>query len=96
MPRQKSADQLQALRQQQIELAKRIKETEAREREKAKADSERRKLLLGSLVLDDMAATPDSPLAAAVRDLLARGLRRAADKALFANLTPLPSPPKNE
>jgi hypothetical protein len=96
MPRQNSADQLEAIRQQQVELVKRIRDAEAKQREKAKAGAERRKLLVGGLVLDHMATEPDSPLAMAVRPLLASGLTRAADRALFPDLPPLRSAPKTE
>ena len=90
MPRQTATDQLEALRKKQVDLVKQIREAEARQREREKADGERRKLLVGALVLDHMATEPDGPLAAGVRILLAAGLRRAADRDLFSGLPPLP------
>ena len=49
MPRQKSANELEALRQKQRELTKQIREADTGKRENA--DAERRKLLVGRLIL---------------------------------------------
>jgi hypothetical protein len=91
MPRQKSSDQLEALRRQQIEIAKRLKEAEAKHRQKEKADDERRCHIVGALALDHMDAEPKSPCSETIRALISANVRSAADRALF-NLPPLPRP----
>ena len=63
MARLNSADELEALRRQQIELAKRIKEVELKRREKEKADNERREQLAGRAVLAYLATNPHSDVA---------------------------------
>jgi hypothetical protein len=86
MPRQNPTDQLEVLRQKQMELAKQIKEAEAKAREKEKADDARRAQLAGTIALSHAAAHPDSPFAATLRALFAEALKKPADRALFPAL----------
>jgi hypothetical protein len=88
MPHPDSKTQLEALRQQQIELGRKIKEAEAEARRKARAMDERRKLLAGAVALAEIAVHPDSPFAITLVDLLKHGLTKASDRSLF-NLPPL-------
>lgn len=86
MPRQNPTNQLEALRQKQIELAKQIKEAEAKAREKERADEARRAHLAGTIALGHAAAHPDSPFAGTLHALLAEALKKPADRALFPAL----------
>ena len=85
MARIKAANGLEALRQQQIELARKIKEAEAKERDKQKADAERRERVAGRILLAHLAAYPDSLEAKVLRSLLG-ALIKPADRALFASI----------
>jgi hypothetical protein len=93
MPHPDSKTQLEVLRQQQIELGRKIKEAEAEARKKAREMDERRKLLAGAVALAEIAVHPDSPFAITLVDLLNRGLTKAPDRSLF-NLQPLPKESK--
>ena len=85
MARQKSADHVEALRRQQADIAAKLKEAEAKERARKREDDDRRNRLAGAVILDHLARDPKSPLAAPLRDLLAKGLKRPADRALFGD-----------
>ena len=93
MPHPNSKTQLEALRQQQIELGRKIKDAEAEARKKEREKNERRKLLAGTVALAEIAVHPDSPFAITLVDLLKRGLTKAPDRSLF-NLQPLPKESK--
>jgi hypothetical protein len=90
MARTDSKSQLEALRQQQLALAQKIKDAEAKEKKKQREDNERRKLLAGTAALAELAAHPDSPFAGTLLARLSAALKRPADRALFPGL---PSPP---
>ena len=92
MPRQNPTDQLEALRQKQTELAKQIKEAEAKARELEKADEARRAQIAGTIVLNHAAAHPDGAFAATLRTLLAEALKKPAERALFPALLAQPLP----
>jgi septal ring factor EnvC (AmiA/AmiB activator) len=87
MAREKETE-LDRLRQQQADIAKRIREAEAKERKKAEADEDRRRYLVGAAVLSRLSTEPDSPLAVALKNLLDQTVRSAKDRALF-DLPPL-------
>lgn len=89
MARTVSTKRLEAYRQQQIELAKKIREAEAQSREAAKADGKRKCELAGALALKEFEANPQGVFATALLGLLNNGLTKPADRALFA-LPPLP------
>ena len=93
MPRPDSKTQLEALRQQQTELGRKIKEAEAEARRKEREKDERRKLLAGAAALAEIAVHPDSPFAVTFVNLLNHGLTKAPDRSLF-NLQPLPKESK--
>lgn len=93
MARLKSGTELDALRRQQIELAQRIKEAEAKARQKEKADTDRRELLAGRAVLAHLAAHPDDKSNKAILSILQAASFRAADRPLFAAiLSPTDAP----
>ena len=93
MPRPDSKTQLEPLRQQQIELGRKIKEAEAEARRKEREKDERRKLLAGAVALAEIAVHPDSPFAVTLVNLLNHGLTKASDRTLF-DLQPLPKESK--
>jgi hypothetical protein len=93
MPHPDSKTQLEALRQQQIELGRKIKEAEAATRRKEREKDERRKLLAGAVTLAEIAVHPDSSFAVTLVNLLNHGLTKAPDRSLF-NLQPLPKESK--
>ena len=96
MARQKSADHVEALRRQQADIAAKLKEAEAKERARKREDDDRRNRLAGAVILDHLARDPKGPLAAPLRDLLAKGLKRPADRALFGDAlsSPVAEPPR--
>jgi hypothetical protein len=93
MPHPDSKTQLEALRQQQIELGRKIKEAEAEARRKEREKDERRKLLAGAVALAEITLHPDSPFAVTLVNLLNYGLTKASDRTLF-DLQPLPKESK--
>lgn len=89
MPRQKGVSQLEVLRRKQAELAEQLKAAEARERERDKQIEVRRREIVGAVIVEQLKAEPESPLAKSVLELVAQKLTRPADRALFPNLLPL-------
>lgn len=86
MPRQLSDKQLETLRQQQVEIAKRIKEAEAEGKRKHRENELRRETIVGRLVLNYLAENPDSTVRKAILTLIDRNITRAADRRLFPDL----------
>jgi hypothetical protein len=89
MLRPDSKAQLEVLRQQQIALARKIKEAEAEAKKKERERDERRKLLAGAAALAELAVHPDSPFAVTLVSLLNKSLTKVPDRALFS-FPPLP------
>ena len=83
MARTDSKTQLEALRQQQLELVKKIREAEAKEKKAEQEKQERRKLLAGAVALKELEAKPSGVFGAFLLRLLDQGLKGAADRALF-------------
>ena len=86
MPRQKITDEIETLRRQKAQIDARLKAAEDRRKEHEAEQKNRRKLLLGGIILDFMLANPDTPPTQAIRDLLLKHAKRPADKTLFADL----------
>ena len=86
MARPKGPEQLELLRRQQIELAKKIKEAESKARERSRQDEQRRETLVGRLMLTEIAEHPDSDLTRAILAQLNVALTRPADRVLFPAL----------
>lgn len=93
MARMNSTTELEALRQQQIELAKKIKQAEVKARQKEKADNERREQLAGRTILGYLAANPESSISKAIIAVLNTSLVRTSERALFGNLLEAPETP---
>ncbi len=93
MARTKSKPNLEALRQQQLELVRKIKEAEAEAKKEQQEKDDRRKLLAGAVALKELDANPSGAFADALLGMLKHHLTRAADRELF-NLPALPKEPK--
>ncbi len=89
MARTNSKTQLEALRQQQLDLVKKIKEAEAEAKKEQQEKDDRRKLLAGAVALKELDANPSGAFADALLGMLKHHLTRAADRELF-NLPALP------
>jgi len=80
---------LEKLKQQQAQLAAKIKNIEAREREKERKNDTRRKVIAGALALHHMEKNPNSDFAKLLGRLLDEYVTRANERDLFG-LPPLP------
>jgi hypothetical protein len=89
MVRAVSPSRLEAYRKQQVELAKKIKEAEGRQKRELIMIDGHRKHLAGAVALKELEANPDGEFASALLHLLEQGLTRPNDRKLF-NLPPLP------
>lgn len=87
MVRLTNSAQIEALRRQQVELAKKIKEAEIKARGKARADDQRRHEVAGRVLLAHVAANPDSEFARVAGDVLDREVTRPGERSLFPGLT---------
>jgi hypothetical protein len=83
MARTKSKPNLEALRQQQLELVKKIREAEAEAKKEQQEKDDRRKLIAGAIALKEHDANKSGDFATALRGLLHQKLTRPADRALF-------------
>lgn len=90
MARTNSKTNLEALRQQQLEIVRKIKEAEAEEKQKERERDERRKLLAGAEALAELEENPSGAFATTLLRRLNDRLARAADRELFD----LPALPK--
>jgi hypothetical protein len=86
MARQKPGDEIEMLRKQREQLDARLKAAEARRKEKEQQQNERRKMIVGTIVLEFMAANPDSEVARTISGLLDKQIPRPTDRALFSAL----------
>ena len=85
--------ELEALRQKQLKLVKKIKEAEAKTKKEQQEKNERRKMLAGAVALKELDTNPSGLFADALLGMLRHHLTRAADRALF-DLPALPKEPK--
>jgi hypothetical protein len=60
MPRLTTTDKMTALRKRQEEIAAQLKLLEARDKEQARKDDSRRKIIAGALALEHAEKNPDS------------------------------------
>ncbi len=93
MARTNSKTQLEALRQQQLDLVKKINEAEAKTQKEQKEKDDRLKLLAGAVALKELDTNPSGAFADALLGMLKHHLTRAADRELFG-LPALPKEPK--
>jgi hypothetical protein len=87
-----SKTKLEALRQKQLKLVKKIKEEETKTKKEQQEKNERRKLLAGAVALKELDANPSGAFADTLLGMLKHHLTRAADRALFG----LPALPKEQ
>ncbi len=80
---QTPADRLAKLEAKKRQIGEQIAALSARARERQRKDDDRRKILLGSIVLADLSANPE--LAAYIRDRLP-SVMRDGDERLFTDL----------
>lgn len=80
---------LEKLKQDQAQLAARIKDLESRNRQKARKDDTRRKVIAGSLALHHMEKNPQGPFAQTLSRLLDEYVTKPNERALFG-LPPVP------
>jgi hypothetical protein len=92
MARLTTAQQLEAYRKQQVELAKKIKEVEAEDRKAAKEKLREKRELAGTLALAELDANPQGQFATLFLGLLNGGLTKDAHRALFPALASIPRP----
>jgi hypothetical protein len=83
---------LEALRQKQLKLVKKIKEEETKTKKEQQEKDERRKIVAGAVALKELEANPSGAFADALLGMLKHHLTRAADRALFG----LPALPKEQ
>ena len=86
MARQKITDEIEQLRKQREQLDAKLKAAEAKQKEKERQDNERRNVIAGALVLEHIAANPDSEFARVFADLINKAVSRSIDRALFSAL----------
>jgi hypothetical protein len=94
MARQKIADEIEALRRHREQLDAKLKAAEAKQKDKERQDNERRKVIAGGLVLEHIAANPDSEFARVFSDLVNKAVSRSIDRALFSALLSSKAPPE--
>ncbi len=86
MPRLTDEDRLKQLQQRRDQLNAQLAALEARNRQADKKRDDRRKILLGALVLADLQQRPE--LRAYLRERLPNFLTRPEDRKLFTDLFP--------
>lgn len=96
MPRQKSTDKLDALREQQRQLEARIKAETAKLSEQARKDDTRRKVVVGGVILNHLDKFPQDAFSKKTRELLTEYVQENARHLFdFLKGTPGPKAEKN-
>jgi hypothetical protein len=80
---------LEKLREKKAQIDAQIKNVEARERQQARKDETRRKIIAGALALHHMENNPDGPFSKTLLRLLDEYVIRSNERRLFG-LSPLP------
>lgn len=78
-----STGRIETLRKKRDQLNARIKDAEARERQKKRKEDTRRKIIAGALALEHMAENPDSEFAKTLGKLIFRYVKKPKDRELF-------------
>ena len=91
MARQKPTDKIEELRKRQSQITAQLKALEAREREQARKDDARRKIIAGALALEHLEKNPDSEFSKQMLALLNEYVP-ARSRDLFPVLGPLGPP----
>jgi hypothetical protein len=86
LPAYGASENREQLRKQREELDAKLKAAEARQKEKDRQDNERRNAIAGALVLEHVAANPESEFARVFSDLINKAVSRSIDLALFSAL----------
>ena len=86
MPRRKAADLVEELRRQQAKIAAKLKDAEAKARERQREDNQRRETIAGRVALAHLAEQPESGFSRAFAAVLDAALTRPADRALDRDL----------
>jgi hypothetical protein len=86
MARQKPTDEIEALRRQQTELQARLKAAEQRQKKQHLEENNRRKILLGTILLDFIKANPNAELTTTIATLVANKKLRPDDRNLLSPL----------
>lgn len=86
MPRKAPKDKLADLKERQAQIAAQIKLLDAREKEQARKNDTRRKVIAGALALEHAQKNPDSAFAGQLSRLLDEYVTRPAERALFPAL----------
>jgi hypothetical protein len=98
MSRQKASVQVAALKKQQEELLKKLKEAKAKELQAINKDIKRKTEIAGALALKEFEKNPEGAFATTLLGLISNCVTKDAERALF-NLRPLSRPvaqPKTE
>jgi hypothetical protein len=95
MARTNSKSQLEALRQKQLELIKKIKDAEAKTKKDEREKDQHRHLIAGAIALKEYKDNPSGTFAVTLLGLLNHSLTKDTDRALF-NLPALPKKPKDD
>jgi len=85
MPRLTTTDKMATLRKRQEEIANQLKLLEAREREQARKDDSRRKIIAGALALEHFEKNPESDFGRQMFRLLDEYVE-PRNRGLFPNL----------
>ena len=95
MPRRKTSDRLELLRQKRDQLDAQLRALEAREKQAQRKADTRRKVIAGALALEHFDANRDSEFGRVLYRLLDEYVVRPHDRALFPELPEMaePGPP---
>lgn len=96
MPKQKPLDKLETLRERMKQLAAQEAAILARQKEQARKDDTRRKVIAGALALEHLAGNAKSEFSRIMNKLLNEYVTRPSDRALFPTLEGLSSGDKVE
>jgi hypothetical protein len=91
MSRQKAPVQVAALKKQQEELLKKLKEAKAKELQAINKDIKRKTEIAGALALKEFEKNPEGAFATTLLGLISNCVTKDVERALF-NLWPLPRP----
>lgn len=90
MARHRTAEQIEALRRQQKDLADKLKEALKKAAENERKQRAKYREAAGDVVLSEFEADPNGPFASAFRIVAEKRLTKDADRAFFG-LAPLPT-----
>lgn len=83
MPKTTEKTRLDRLREEQRALEAKIRDIQTKEKEQSRKDDQRRRLLIGQIIIDFITRHPDEPLTKQLNELIDRQLQKPADRKLF-------------